>query len=237
MNRPTLGTVLVLWLAQACASPTDTDGASAGGRTLASLPGDVERRDRIDFGGAVELLGWDVEPKTSAPPGSTVRVRLYLRSAKRLSPGWRLFADLRDPHAENAVGEARGGKGSPSDWAPGTLYLEERELTVPDDVTARTLSLVAGFTRDPVQVEGAEIEGLSSLRLPVLSGLSDGSDRAILATLQTGVRPGEKRNAKPPRRKGDDRRPGADRAPRPAMSALRRALPQMPTAPAAQEKP
>jgi len=236
MNRPLLGAVLVSWLASACASPSDADGNAAGGRTLASLPGDVEHRDRIDFGGAVELLGWDVEPKSSAPPGSTVRVRLYLRSTKRLSPGWRLFVDLRDPHAADAVGEARGGKSSPSDWAPGTLYLEEREITVPEDVTARTLSLVAGFTRDPVQVVGAEIEGLSSLRLPVLSGLSDGSERAILATLPTGVRPGDKRNAKSPRRKGDDRRPGADRSPRPALSALRRALPQN-MAPAAQEKP
>jgi len=237
MNRPTLGAVLALCLAPACASPDAGDGSAGGGRTLASVPGDVERRDRVDFGGAVELLGWDVEPKTSAPPGSSVRLRLYLRSTKRLSPGWRLFADLRDPHAENAVGESRGGAGSPSDWLPGTIHLEERELTVPEDVTARTLSLVAGFTRDPVQVEGAEIEGLSSLRLPVLSGLSDGSDRAILATLQTGVRPGDKRGAKPAKRRGDDRRPGADRAPRPALSALRRALPQLPAAPAAQEKP
>ena len=235
MNRPSLGAVLALCLAQACASPDAGD--AAGGRTLASVPGDVERRDRVDFGGAVELLGWDVEPKTSAPPGSTVRLRLYLRSTKRLSAGWRLFAELRDPHAENAVGEARGGTGSPSDWLPGTIYLEEREITVPEDVTARALSLVAGFTRDPVQVEGAEIEGLSSLRLPVLSGLSDGADRAILATLQTGVRPGDKRAAKPPRRKADDRKPPGDRSPRPALSALRRALPQMPAAPAAQEKP
>jgi hypothetical protein len=228
MNHHSLGAAALLLVATACAAPSES-GEGGGGRVLASLPGDVEQRARVDFGGAVELLGWDVEPKTTASPGSSVRVRLYLRSNKRLSPGWRLFTELRNAPADALVAEARGGGTAPESYVPGTLYLEERTVTVPEDVNVTALSLVAGFVREPVQVEGNEVEGLSTLRLPILSGLSDGDQRAVLASLSTGVTPGQKRTAKPPRRRPDDRRmqPG-DRNPRPALSALRRNMPMMP---------
>jgi hypothetical protein len=240
MNRSFLRNAPLLLLALACAAPPEA-GESAR-RGLARLPADVEQRGRVDFGGAVELLAFEVEPKGTATPGSTVRARLYFRSNKRLSEEWQIFPELRDPSASEPVAEATGGA-SPGDWAPGNIYLEERELRVPADTSVPVLSLVLGFRRDPIQVEGREVEGLSTLRLPVLSGLTDGEQRAVLSRLSTGVRPGEKRQEKMKKKRPDRRRPTGDRpsrptrTPRPALSALRRILPRPPAEAAPDKAP
>ena len=75
------------------------------------------------------------------------------------------------------------------------MYVDEQEFTIPPDISAPEVTLAVGLYREPLQVVGQEVEGLTGLRLPVLSGLSDGEGRAVLARLATGVRPGQK---KPP---------------------------------------
>lgn len=240
MNLPSYGSALALALLVGCAAPAGTDQgeAPADRFALPSLPADVSQRTRVDFGGTIELLGWDVEPKTDARPGSSVHVRLYWRAVKRLSPGWRFTTELLAPQVDQAVGQAGGSRPDPSELVPGKIYLDEHDIVVPEDTAGPTLSLVVSLSRDAAQVEGKEVEGLSALRLPVLSGLSDGRQRAILARLATGVVPGEKRPGKGAKKKTDgERRQPLDRSARPALSALRRAIPNLPSQMAPKENP
>jgi hypothetical protein len=239
MKVLTHGALLLLLVTAGCAAPAGSDQPDrpADRFALEALPADIAERTRIDFGGAIELLGWDVEPKRDARPGSNVHVRLYWRAVKRLSPGWNFTTELLAPEAEQAVARGSGTRPDPSQLVPGTIYLDEHDITVPRDITGPTLSLVVSLGRDAVQVEGDEVEGLSALRLPVLSGLTDGRQRAILARLATGVTPGDKRLGKGARKKSDERRQPLNRGPRPALSAFRRALPNLPAQMAPKENP
>jgi hypothetical protein len=236
MKLPSLGTAVALVLLAGCAAPAGSDQGGAPA-ALASIPADVTERARVDYGGAIELLGWDVEPKTDARPGSSVHVRLYWRAKKKLSAGWRFTTELVAPQVDQAIAQAGGSRPDPSTLLPGQIYLDEHDIAVPQDVAGPTLSLVVSLTRDPLQVEGQEVEGLSGVRLPVLSGLSDGRQRAILARLATGVVPGEKRPGKGARKKSDERRQPLDKGARPALSALRRAIPNLPSQMAPKENP
>jgi hypothetical protein len=234
------GSALMLLLAAGCSAPGGSDQGDAPEDrfNLAGIPTDIAERSRVDFGGAVELVGWDVEPKADARPGSSVHLRLYWRSKKRLSPGWRLVTELVAPQGEPALAQAGGARLNPSELVPGKIYLDEHDIVVPQDVSVPSLSLVVSLARDAAQVEGQEVEGLSGLRLPVLSGLTDGRNRAIVARLATGVVPGDKRGGKGARKKSEERRqPPGKAAGRPAMSALRRALPNAPSQMAPKENP
>jgi hypothetical protein len=207
--------VLLLSLAAGgCASPVESakPDATLAANVLTSVPADVQNRTLVDFGGAVHLVGWDLEPSARAAPGSKLKLKLYWRSVKRLTPGWGLFTHLivpgqDKPFAFDGVGLLRS-KLSPSDWVPGMIYVDEQDLTVPE-LSSAEVTLAVGLHRQAVQVEGKEVDGLTGLRLPILSGLSDGRDRAIVARLATGVDPNQKklkeRRAKPADRRGADR--------------------------------
>ncbi len=199
-----------LWCALAlgaCASPGEApkvdDAVNA--LVLPDVPTDVQNRTLVDFGGYVHLEGWDLSPAERATPGSTVHLKLYWRSVKKLSPGWALFthvivADAPKPYAYDDVGVLRQ-KLSPSDWIPGNVYIDEQDIAVPN-TQSPDFTLAVGLGHEAVQVAGSEVEGLSGTRLEILSGLSDGHDRAIIARLATGVTPGEKAPARAEKRRG-----------------------------------
>jgi hypothetical protein len=191
----------------ACASPGEApkldDAVSA--LVLPDVPTDVQNRTLVDFGGYVHLEGWDLSPADRAAPGSTLHLKLYWRSVKKLSPGWTLFthvivADAPKPYAYDDVGVLRQ-KLSPSDWIPGNVYVDEQDIAVPNTQSPE-LTLAVGVGHEPVQAAGAEVEGLSGARLEILSGLSDGHDRALVARLATGVTPGEKTPGRAEKRRG-----------------------------------
>jgi hypothetical protein len=219
-------TIPVLLLALAgtgCASPESSKpDATLAAYVLTSVPADIQNTTLVDFGGAVHLVGWDLDPKDTAQPGSSLRLKLYWRSVKKLSNGWKLFThivapDAPKPYAFDAVGPLREmvpdatygtkQKLSPSDWVPGMIYVDEQTIKVPD-VTAAEVTLTVGLYREAMQVVGREVDGLSALRLPILSGLSDGNDRAVIARLGTGVDLSQKRAAKDRKLKSKEGRPG-----------------------------
>jgi hypothetical protein len=213
--KSVFGHTLVLLALSACAGPGEaakTDDAVSA-LVLPEVPTDVQTRTLVDFGGAVHLAGWDLSPTDRAAPGSTVHLKLYWVSVKKLSPGWTLFthvivADAPKPYAFDDVGVLRQ-KLSPSDWIPGNVYVDEQDITVPN-TQSPVFTLAVGVGHEAVQEPGNEVEGLSGARLEILSGLSDGYDRAVIARLATGVTPGdksaparaEKRRGLPPSLKG-----------------------------------
>jgi len=223
-----------------CASAPEApavDGA-LGQYVLDDVPTDVQNRTLVDFGGAVHLVGWDLSPADRAAPGSTVHLKLYWRSVKKLSPGWAFFthviaADAPKPYAFDDVGALRqrvpdaslGSKQKlgPSEFVPGHVYVDEQDIKVPD-VKVPEITLAVGIGREAVQLRGKEVEGLSGARLEVLSGLSDGENRAVIGRLATGVVPGQKSNPRGERRPGE-RRPGLPSAgrDRPGMPSPGRA--------------
>jgi hypothetical protein len=211
-----------------CASPAESQKPSAelAGYVLSEAPTDIEHPTLVNFGSAVELLGWDLSPADTARPGGSLHLKLYWRSLKKLTPGWFLFthivsADAPKPYAFDDVGPLRksvpdavhGTKPalSPSDWVPGSVYIDEQDITVPSEIGAPEVTLAVGLGREAVQVAGNQVKGLSGLRLEILSGLSDGQDRAIIARLATGVTPGQKTAPRGGRRNGSGRT-----APKPA---------------------
>jgi hypothetical protein len=194
-------------LACACAGPGDAPKVddSVAALVLTEVPSDVQNRAQVDFGGAVHLVGWDLSPSDRATPGSTIHLKLYWRAVKQLSPGWKLFthittADAPKPYAFDDVGTLRQ-KLSASDFVPGTVYVDAQDIVIPD-TRSPEVTLAVGVGHGPMQEAGAEIEGLSGSRLEILSGLSDGHNRAVLARLVTGVTPGQKAEPRPERRRG-----------------------------------
>ncbi|HEV8548601.1 MAG TPA: hypothetical protein VGQ57_06225 [Polyangiaceae bacterium] len=217
-------TLLLAATALGCAS-TDHDpavDAALAPLVLSGVPTDVQNPTLIDFGGAVHLVGWDLSPNDKAAPGSTLHLKLYWQSVKKLSPGWALFthvvsADAPKPYAFDNVGALRqtvpdaalGSKQKlgPSEWVPGNVYVDEQDIVVPN-VNAPEITLAVGVGREAVQLAGKEVEGLAGSRLEILSGLSDGNNRAVIARLATGVVPGQKGEPRGERRRPGDRRPG-----------------------------
>lgn len=213
---------LLAALTGACASTPEAEpsaNAELAGHVLPSVPSDVPNRTLVDFSGFVQLVGYEIEAGTPARPGSKVKLKLYWQSVKKLSPGWSLFTHVivsprKKPYAFDDVGPLRSlvddrvfgkrQKLGPSEWVPGNVYLDEQEFTLPEDISESEIAIGVGLFRGAVQANGNEVEGLSGLRLPIVSGLSDGEERAVLARLATGVVP------------GDDNKPKKKRAQRPA---------------------
>lgn len=234
MRQNAVLSFVLLALASGCASATTEEAEvkldpALEQYVLPSIPAEVKNRTLVDFGGAVHLVGWALDPADQLKPGSRIKLKLYWRSVKRLSPGWSLFTHLIVPGAplpyafdgegplrQNVQDPKLGTKQklSPSDWVPGYVYVDEQEFVVPQEIGSTEITLGVGLYREALQVVGQEVEGLTGLRLPVLSGLSDGADRAVLTRLPTGLRPGQRKPAEG-QRPNAKRKPGeARRAPR-----------------------
>ncbi|HEY3500266.1 MAG TPA: hypothetical protein VGK73_36495 [Polyangiaceae bacterium] len=227
----------LLGLLAGCAAPPEAGKADPGlaQYVLTSVPADVQNRTLVDFGGAVHLVGWDLDAKATAAPGSTLRLKFYWRSVKKLSDGWGLFTHLvapgaPKPYAFDGIGPLRESvpdtthgrkqKLAPSDWVPGLVYVDEQDIKIPD-LSAEEVTLSVGLHREALQVVGRELDGLTGLRLPILSGLSDGENRAVVARLATGVNPHQKRSKTDKKPKPERRPGGAERAPQGKREPLR----------------
>lgn len=210
MKLVRFSTVLLLAaLTGACASTPEaepSERAELAGHVLPSLPSDLPNRTLVDFSGFVQLVGYEITTETPARPGSSVKLKLYWQSVKKLSPGWSLFTHVitsprKKPYAFDDVGPLRSlvedpvfgkrQKLGPSEWIPGNVYVDEQEFTLPDEISESEFAIAVGLFRGAVQASGNEVEGLSGLRLSVVSGLSDGRERAVLGRFATGVLPGE----------------------------------------------
>lgn len=148
------------------------------------LPDGVKNPTRVDFGSKLELVGYDVSPEGVARPGTSLHVTLYWQRTGDLDPGWGLFTHLEDDLGRqignfDREGAFRGALSSkPSGLARlelGKVYTDEQNVSVPkEDLLTPNITLVAGVWND-------------SMRLPIVSGPTDGHDAAIIAHFATGV--------------------------------------------------
>jgi hypothetical protein len=179
---------------------------------LTSLPDEIEHRAFADLGGKVHLVGYSLGGATVARPGSEIQLTCYWRSVQKLSPGWQLFTHVVDAsgrrivHADNAgplrrlVAREDGRRLQalpPSDWQPGYFYVDKQTFRLPNELDTEEVTITVGVWRqDAIRSARTREEDAArrplrlDLRLDVLSGPSDGTNRVILAHLPTGfVRP------------------------------------------------
>lgn len=160
---------------------------------LAAPPEDIGVKLDVHFDNKIVLLGAKLEGPAVAAPGSRLKLRLYWKVNEALGEdGWRLFTHVLDGSGErimNAdnVGPLRQLVGNrqalwPSAWQAGKVYVDEQELVIPAGLKTSKLEIAAGIWKD-------------NKRLPIISGNKDGQNRAIIATLNTGVQPGSAKAA------------------------------------------
>jgi hypothetical protein len=218
-------TMVALWSMTGCAQAPAQEGDAEAvelspeqkSLVLEQAPTDIPTPRYIDFNSKAELLGYSLSPAALAAPGSKVTLKLYWRSVSKLEQGYELFTQLVTPGGKRfdvqATGALRqGGALAPSNWEPGKVYVDETELTVPDDLEAASFSIVVGFKTAPIAPEApadaepaeagkkadkaaekAEAASFSPIYLNVLSGAADNKFGGVVATLATGVTPGAKR--------------------------------------------
>jgi hypothetical protein len=172
--------------AGACAAPPQkADVASALEPFHVDAVPETAKRTFVDLGGKLHLVGLEVSPDTRADPGSTVHLKMYWQAVGQLEPGWGLFTHVVDERGERIRNfDAEGAfrkwlTGAQPDELSllelGKIYVDEQSLEMPkaDEVTPEVSIIVGAWNAD--------------MRLPVVSGPTDGHSAALLATLNTGV--------------------------------------------------
>jgi hypothetical protein len=170
---------------------------------LDGVPSDIAQRTYVDFEGKLTLIGYQVEPKGPVGPGGKISLTLYWQSSAPLGPGWSLFTHLLDTRGvqvknadnEGALRKLTSDKDGrqrqtlpPSLWKPGKVYVDKQEIEVPNDVKSPEVTIVTGVWREdrrPADDAGDEL--VQHSRLAIISGPNDGTDRAIVARVKTGL--------------------------------------------------
>lgn len=182
---------------------------------LDEAPSDLPNPTFIDYSGKVALVGYAVEPSTLAAPGTKISLKLFWRSASKLSGPYKLYTELVTPGGKRF--EVEGGSPlralAPSSWQPGKIYIDDVTLTVPAEMEAPRFSIVVGLKTEPIAPEEPEaaadkpdakakddkdakdkaVTTFGAVYLNVLSGPADSKHGGVIATLDTGVTPGAKR--------------------------------------------
>jgi hypothetical protein len=222
---------------------------------LDEAPSDLPNPTFVDFSGKAALVGYALEPARLAAPGSKLSLKLFWRCIGKLGDGYKVYTELVTPGGKRFVvdgsGPVRKGALNPSTWEPGKIYIDELDITVPDELEAARFSVVVGLKTAPIAPEEpaeakagddkgddkaedkAKPEGsFGDVYLTVVSGVSDNKHGAVVATLETGVVPGAKRA-----RAGKDDKKAVGGLRRPASALGKGAVPLKPRDPAARPAP
>lgn len=214
MGRVEASLLLGLCLVMGCTSQGTAKAGKALDPKLAEyvkdkLPKTVEHATYLDFGGKVQLVGYDVSPADVARPGAKISLTLYWQRTGALDEGWGLFTHILDAEGRqigqfDGSGPLReaGGDGKqalgPSDWQVGKIYVDKLSFEVP-----RRLSV--GEKQVPLRTGSITLAvGVwkEAARLDVLGGTSDAHRRGFVTTLKTGL----SREALLPKQKKDDQK-------------------------------
>lgn len=185
--------LLVALAAGACASPAQkAEGASPIVATTVSKLPESATRTFVDFGGKIQLVGFEVSPRGTAGPGESVELKLYWTLSSRLGRGWNLFTHLEDDGTRQIWNFDREGPlrtaltTNPEGLGaltPGKIYVDAQKLTLPKaEQLAPRVAIVVGVWADVGTPERPR-----DVRLPVLSGPSNGHEAGIVTRFVTGV--------------------------------------------------
>jgi len=141
----------------------------------------------VNFDDKIHLVGASIEPEL-APPGTIVKMRWTWRCDAPVGPGWELLTHVHDDLTDQTDnldlnGPLRSGNDNPrslAHWKAGETYVDEQTYQVPSYMRGSTLTVMVGAFNRLSNTGG---------RLPIVSGPNDGHNRAIAATIHTGLGP------------------------------------------------
>jgi 4-amino-4-deoxy-L-arabinose transferase-like glycosyltransferase len=97
-------------------------------------PGDIPNRTAIDFGGEMELIGYDLD-RRALRPGEISALTLYWRGKRPMTTNYSISTQFVDELGVKAAQKDAwpfDGAAPTSLWAPGEVVEESRELTILD---------------------------------------------------------------------------------------------------------
>jgi hypothetical protein len=149
---------------------------------LDSAPADMTKTD-INFENKVHIVGYKFSPAV-AKPGDEVTMTYYWRCDEPVEDGWRLFTHIHDPVSDKLdnldnVGPIREEKANkhilgPDRWERGKYYVDEQKYKVPDWMKGPEFEVMIGIWK-------------GDARLRIVSGPTDGDNRAIVGKVRTGL--------------------------------------------------
>lgn len=185
--KPTPGWLLLtLTLLTACVGGKATISSEDKERLkpyiLEAVPAEAKKTD-VNFENKIHLAGYKIEPE-NAGPGVAVKVTYYWRCDEPIEEGWQLFTHVQHENFErvenlDANGPLREVKGrsqvlGPDRWERGKVYADEQTLTMPAELRGPESIVYVGIFK-------------GDARLRIISGPSDGDNRAIVGKIKTGV--------------------------------------------------
>jgi 4-amino-4-deoxy-L-arabinose transferase-like glycosyltransferase len=108
------------------------DQVRFGQLTVQARPGTVPNPIRVDFGGEMELIGYDLD-KRALRPGESAVLTLYWRAQRTMAENYSISAQFVDDNGVKAAQKDAwplDGAAPTSVWQPGNVVVEPRPLQV-----------------------------------------------------------------------------------------------------------
>ena len=186
MDRSALRCALVLAAALAGCVERTTYATSDESDRVARLidsapPAKIEHRLNVDFDGAVELLGYDLD-RPEVHPGDELTVTWHWRCLGAPGAGWRLFTHVVDGDDRSRINQDEVGPirehFQPEHWRPGLYIRDPQRIRVPRSWKSKVVDLRVGLWRgdDRMSIESGPEDGADRARGPVVRVVGARSD-------------------------------------------------------------
>jgi hypothetical protein len=155
------------------------------GKYVLDSPPKIPKQLDYEFEGRVALLGYKLDPPAPLRPSSKVKLTLYWHLKEKLKGNWKLSTHVLDGLGEMVVDlydksplrEGPRGRPAlrPSRWQPDKFYVDELSFTLPANLTADQVRVVAG------------VYSTEALRMKVTKGPKDAQDRVPVGTFDVAL--------------------------------------------------
>lgn len=119
--------------------------------TIVSNPGDLPNPQSLNFGGQIELAGYDMD-RRALRAGESFVLTLYWRSLKSMTVNYSVFAHVRGA-GESLWAQSdswpKDGAAPTAAWAVGQLIMESRTLTLKPDTAPGVYDVEVGLYDEP----------------------------------------------------------------------------------------
>jgi hypothetical protein len=125
----------------------DDNAATIGPLQIAPRPGEYPNSAQVDFGNQVELLGYEMSPR-SILPGEAITVTLYWRAAAPFTDDYRVFLNALRPNQRiSAQDSSRPIRDtfSTKNWPVGQVITDVRVLRFPPSAKPGELDVEVGW--------------------------------------------------------------------------------------------
>lgn len=127
----------------------DQNAATIGQVAIAPRSGDYPNAMRVNFGGKVDLLGYEMSPTArSILPGEAITVTLYWRSRSTFDADYQVFSHAIRPNQRTSAednGKPLKGTFSTSQWSIGQVITDVRVLRFPPTAKPGLLDVEVGW--------------------------------------------------------------------------------------------